>query len=231
MKIILGIRVRINTNIIITTILLIVSIVFFGLSDIDTTVQDMFFDHNTHTWILGRDTEPYHFIFYSGIKKLLIIIAICLLLSLLFYKTKIIKKYRKGILIVVLSAILVPSTIAILKQTTNMPCPKHELHYKGIYPKSYVWQRYPKEFVSPKTRCWPAGHASGGFALFSLFFLFKSRKNKIISIIFAMDMGWNMGLYKMIVGDHFLSHTVISMILSWLIVLLIAKILRYKKSD
>jgi len=75
----------------------------------------------------------------------------------------------------------------------------------------------------PKIKCWPAGHASGGFALLSLFFLFKSRKNKKIAIITALSVGWAMGLYKMVIGDHFLSHTIITMMLAWLIVLIIAK--------
>ena len=83
-----------------------------------------------------------------------------------------------------------------------------------------------------KIKCWPAGHASGGFALLSLFFLFKTEKNRKKSIVFALIVGWSMGLYKMFVGDHFLSHTIITMVLSWLLILLIVKIIekfeRYK---
>jgi membrane-associated PAP2 superfamily phosphatase len=30
------------------------------------------------------------------------------------------------------------------------------------------------------------------------------------------------GLYKMVIGDHFLSHTIISMLLAWLIACLVA---------
>ncbi|HIP14233.1 MAG TPA: PAP2 family protein, partial [Sulfurimonas autotrophica] len=40
----------------------------------------------------------------------------------------------------------------------------------------------------------------------------------------AMIVGWSMGLYKMIIGDHFFSHTLITMILAWFIILLIVKI-------
>lgn len=39
----------------------------------------------------------------------------------------------------------------------------------------------------------------------------------------AMVIGWSMGSYKMLIGDHFLSHTVITMILAWLLILLIVK--------
>jgi membrane-associated PAP2 superfamily phosphatase len=74
-----------------------------------------------------------------------------------------------------------------------------------------------------KQKCWPAGHASGGFALLSLIFLFHSRKNKIIAGSIAMVIGWSMGSYKMLIGDHFLSHTTITMILAWLLILLIAR--------
>ena len=56
------------------------------------------------------------------------------------------------------------------------------------------------------------------------FFLFKSQRIEKKSIIFALLVGWSMGLYKMFVGDHFLSHTIITMVLSWLIILLIVKL-------
>jgi membrane-associated PAP2 superfamily phosphatase len=85
---------------------------------------------------------------------------------------------------------------------------------------------YKRQHIS----CWPAGHASGGFALLSLFFLFKSRRNKIFALIFGLSVGWMMGLYKMLIGDHFLSHTIITMILAWLIILVIAKIVNKKES-
>jgi membrane-associated PAP2 superfamily phosphatase len=52
----------------------------------------------------------------------------------------------------------------------------------------------------------------------------------VIALVFALGVGWSMGLYKMIIGDHFLSHTVITMILAWLIVLIIAKsVYRFSK--
>ena len=86
----------------------------------------------------------------------------------------------------VLSAILVPVIVGGLKKTTNMPCPKNEIHYGGKIIKTKVWEQYPIDYKnSSKIACWPAGHASGGFALLSLFFLFKSKKNKFIGLIFG----------------------------------------------
>ena len=225
---------QLNKHILITFLLLVVSIVFFGLSEIDLVVQDMLYDFDTKQWILSRDLQPYKFLFYDGIKKLLIIVILLLIFSsFLFYKTQLVQKYKKGLLIVVLSAILVPVVVGGLKKYTNMPCPKNEMHYGGIYPKIKVWEKFPTTFhLEKKVKCWPAGHASGGFALLSLFFLFKSRNNKVLAVVFALVMGWSMGTYKMLIGDHFLSHTVLTMIIAWFVILLIVAIVeKFIKKD
>jgi membrane-associated PAP2 superfamily phosphatase len=225
-------NINFNKQIIITTLILIFTIFLFSFTDIDLIVQDYFFNFSTHKWILNRDLQPWKFIFYDGIKKLLIIIAVIFLISLIIFKNiSIIKQYKKGIIIVVLSAIFVPLIVASLKKSTNMPCPKNEIHYGGKMIRTAVWQSYQEPYKSMKhISCWPAGHASGGFALLSLFFLFKSRRNKIFALIFGLSVGWMMGLYKMLIGDHFLSHTIITMILAWLIILVIAKIVNKKES-
>ena len=35
-------------------------------------------------------------------------------------------------------------------------------------------------------------------------------------------LGWTFGVYKMLIGDHFLSHTLVSMCLAWLVSLMVA---------
>ena len=214
---------NLNKQIIITFIVLVFTIILFGITNIDEILQDSFYSFSTNQWILDRELQPYKFLFYDGIKKFLIfIVGILLILSLLFWKTKLIQEYKKGILVVILSSIFIPLIVGGLKKCTNMPCPKHLVTYGGEYPKTQVWETYPDSFqMEKKVKCWPAGHASGGFALLSLFFLFKSRKNKILAITVALGVGWSMGTYKMLIGDHFLSHTVLTMIIAWFVILLI----------
>ena len=230
--------IALERQIVLTLFILIGTILLFSFTRIDFIVSDHFFDLKTHTWLLDRNLQPYKFIFYDGIKKLLIIFAVGLLASLIFLRNNsIIKEYRKGILVVVLSAILVPLITSGLKKTTNVSCPKNGIHYGGIYPETKIWEHYPTSFKQTKRiECWPAGHASGGFALLSLFFLFKSKKRKKMAIAVALIIGWSMGYYKMLIGDHFLSHTIIVMVIAWLTVLSIVKFidtvqrLRFDKS-
>jgi len=220
-----------NKQIVLTTLVLIVTIIFFGINDFDLSVQNMFFNTKTHMWILHPYAQPYKMIFYTGAKRSLIAFALILLLILIIYrKTQIIKTYKKGIMLILLSAIFVPSITGILKSHTNMPCPRDEIPYGGLYPRTAVWECYPEDFKLPQTKCWPAGHASGGFALLSLFFLFKKRKNRFIALGISLSIAWSMGLYKMIIGDHFLSHTLITMILAWLIILILQKIINFKSN-
>jgi len=222
---------NINRAIFVTFIVLVISIIYFGISDIDLKIQDYLYNFKNHSWILNRDLEPWHMIFYSGAKKVLILVAIFFLLTLIFFwKQEYIQEYKKGLIIVILSAIIVPLSVGFLKKSTNMPCPKDEIHYGGKMPRTAVWQKYKEPYSKMEhIACWPAGHASGGFALLSLFFLFKRKRDRIIAIIVALSVGWAMGLYKMLIGDHFFSHTFITMVLAWLIILLIAKAILRRK--
>jgi len=212
---------EIKKQLFITSIILVVTIIVFGVTDFDLYVQDMFYNVKTKMWILEHDSQPWKFIFYDGIKRLLIIIALVFLILIIFFKkNERIKKYKNGILVIVLSSILIPLFIGGLKKSTNMPCPKNEIQYLGNMARTAVWEKYSEPYMSMKhISCWPAGHASGGFVLLSFYFFFKTKRNKLLSLFIALSVGWSMGFYKMIIGDHFFSHTLITMLISWLCIL------------
>ena len=224
---------RINTHILFTFICLIFIIVLFEYTSLDIYIQNYFFQIDTNSWIINRDNPILKFIFYDGIKKLLIFFAVIILFCLLFFRKKeLIKKYKMGLIIVLLSSIIVPLSVGSLKAISNTPCPKNLEFYGGDYPDIKVFDSYPKEFnQKEKIKCWPAGHASGGFALMALFFLFKTRKNQILVLILALIIAWSMGLYKMLIGDHFLSHTIVTMLLAWIIILILVKIFQRKEIE
>ncbi len=215
----------INKQIVLTIVGLLCLFLLFEFSNIDILFQDAFYNFESKQWALDRSDAVLKFIFYDGIKKLFIVFVSLILAALIFFrKTETIQSYWRGLLIVFLSAILVPLSVSVLKGATNIPCPKNITHYNGSYPHVTVLKTYPKSFYQTKRiRCFPAGHASGGFALLSLFFLFKKKRNRIIALASVMVISWSIGTYKMLIGDHFLSHTVLTMLLAWLIVLLIAK--------
>lgn len=210
----------------ITIFLLAAVFLLFEYSNLDIAVQDFFYDKTAASWILVyKKNSLLDILFYTGIKVAIIIFGLAILFSYIYSfknspKGLILKEYRKGLFIVWSALIIIPLTIGTLKATTNTPCPCHTKHYGGKYPYIKVLESMPKE-ITKKFKCFPAGHASGGFALLSLFFLFKTKKNKHRAIFAALIIGWSMGLYKMLIGDHYLSHTVITMLASWLIILIL----------
>jgi len=218
-----------DRNIVLTAALLSIAILFFGLSNADIWIQDHFYNFQTHTWLVDKENPVLAFIFYDGIKKLLIVVTSLILIALVFgYRHSWVRRHRRGLSILVLSVIIVPAIVNGLKAVTNMPCPKNLENYGGAYPHTCVWEKYPTAFCnSKKIKCWPAGHASGGFALMSLYFLFRSRKAKVAAVSGAVALGWTMGTYKMLIGDHFFSHTVITMLLGWLIILIIVRLVDF----
>lgn len=216
-----------NNQLLITTILLVVVVALFQFTQLDIIFQENFYNYETKSWLIDKNEPILKFFLYDGLKKLLILFAVLVLFSLIFLrKKKIVQEYKKGLIIVLLSAIFVPLVVGSLKATTNTPCPCNIVNFGGNYPDVKVFDSYPKDFIQKKKiKCWPAGHASGGFALMALFFLFKTAQNKKIAIITALVIGWSMGTYKMLLGDHFLSHTIITMLIAWIIILIIEKLI------
>jgi membrane-associated PAP2 superfamily phosphatase len=214
-----------NKQILITTICLVVVIALFQFTELDIYIQSFFYDFDAKSWLINKNEPILKFFLYDGLKNLLLIIGGLILISLIFLKNHtLVKEYKKGLIIVLLSAIFVPLIIGSLKAISNTPCPCNIVHFNGTYPNLKVFDHYPKDFQQrSKIRCWPAGHASGGFALMALFFLFKTPINQRKGLVCGLVVGWSMGTYKMLLGDHFLSHTIITMLMAWLIILLIVK--------
>jgi len=222
---------NLNKQLIISTFLLIFVIGFFQFTNIDIIIQNYFYNFETKSWLIDKDEPILKLFLYDGLKQGLIIFGVFILILLIFFrKYEFVKEYKKGLIILLLSSIFVPTIVGSLKAITNTPCPCNIEHFGGAYPDIKVFDKYPEDFIQKsKAKCWPAGHASGGFALMSLFFLFKKPKHQKIALIGTIILAWSMGTYKMLLGDHFLSHTIITMLLAWIIILIIVKFISFKQ--
>lgn len=224
---------NLNKQLIISTFLLIFVIGFFQFTNIDIMIQNYFYNFQTKSWLIDKDEPILKLFLYDRLKQGLIIFGVFILILLIFFrKYEFVKEYKKGLIILLLSSIFVPTIVGSLKAITNTPCPCNIEYFGGEYPDIKVFDKYPENFIQKsKAKCWPAGHASGGFALMALFFFFKNPRNQFFGLIGAITLGWSMGTYKMLLGDHFLSHTIITMILAWIIILTIVKLTQLKEKE
>ncbi|MBF0126131.1 MAG: phosphatase PAP2 family protein [Magnetococcales bacterium] len=87
-----------------------------------------------------------------------------------------------------------------------------------------VFSSYPVDFKPERPgKCFPAGHPSGGFAFMMLFFVFQSRRAKILGLLLGLTLGWVLGIYQMLKGAHFFSHVLVSMVVAWIIIVFIKR--------
>lgn len=204
-------------------ILLLVTMAIFELTPLDLQVQDHFFSFDTGRWLVDEDDPLLRLIFYSGIKAVIIGVGALAILGVVlsFYRERL-RPLRQGLVIFILSLALVPLLVAGSKQFTNVYCPYQIQRYDGVYPYVKIFGSYPETF-HPKRRgkCFPAGHATGGFAFMALYYVCRKRWARIAGASTGLVLGWTMGLYQMFKGAHYLSHTVVTMLLAWIIIYLI----------
>ena len=104
-----------------------------------------------------------------------------------------------------------------------VPCPYNLLEYGGTE-KAHSVIYFLLHRSADAGGCFPAGHASGGFALLGLVFLVHSRRESISVILMSSLIGLSMGFYQQARGAHFLSHTLATQALSLGFVLLLFKL-------
>lgn len=113
-----------------------------------------------------------------------------------------------------------PAVVSTLKMFTGARCPWDLKAFGG--------------FADPATallvssaeagRCFPAGHASGGFSLFALYFaglaLGEARLRRI-GLWGGLIAGVGFSLVRMLQGAHFLSHNLWSAALDWTLAMMV----------
>lgn len=205
--------------------LTIIATLTFEHSQLDVRISELFYA-NGH-WLLEKGAQPYAFIFYDFPKLLLILLGICLITTLTwrfwqsrnsntkiatpFFIKPIVALSSRELGYLLITLIMVPTTIALLKTFTHVSCPNHLTLFNGELPYLNLWQNI---VAKTPAKCFPAAHASAGFSLYGLVFLPTLRRYRYQIFEIVTALGWTMGLYKMLFGDHFFSHTLVSMLLA-----------------
>lgn len=193
-------------------------------TDMDMALQRLWFNRETGEWFISQlDFQATRWLWYGGAKKAVSIIGgLCVVVFACSFFLRGLVFWRKGCLLLALSLALVPALAGTGKMVTDIYCPKELTEFGGERAYQRVLERrVPANQGAEGGRCFPAGHASGGFALIMLFFAVPRARWRWAGLAFGLAAGWLMGGYQMLRGDHFLSHTLATMLLAWLVDLLI----------
>lgn len=149
-------------------------------------------------------------------KDLWFTLAAMVVLSLLMPRAR---RWRRPLLYLLLATALSTVVVGLLKRWTNVDCPWDLLRYGGG--KAYYGLFAARPAALPQAHCFPAGHASAGYAWVALYFFFRSERPRWRwwGLAFALGLGAAFGLAQQLRGAHFLSHDIWALMICWLVAL------------
>lgn len=187
-------------------------------TNLDRIVSDWFYDTGAaafplrHTFLF--DTVLHHW------AKYLVILATCLIIAafLLSFITGALLSQRRMLLFLGLALALAPLTVSTMKVVSDRSCPWDLADYGGDAPYTRLFESQSRPHAPG--HCFPAGHASTGFALMAFFFAARhSGRDRLARALLAagMSAGLILGFGRIAQGAHFLSHVLWSGLVCWLV--------------
>lgn len=112
-------------------------------------------------------------------------------------------------------------SVSLLKHGSALHCPWDLSEYGGYAHFAHLFARLPDNVAAGK--CFPGGHASGGFALMAFYFGLRDMhvRHARLALALAVLLGMAMGWAQMMRGAHFLSHNVWSAWVVWMFMALL----------
>ncbi len=193
----------------------------FEFSNIDLALSDRFYDFTNSRWFL-HDAWWTEQLIHSGGRKLILVIALAALTAWgLSFRLSALRPWRRAALYFVLSIGIGTGLVALGKATTNRHCPWDYDRYGGSVPYVRLFEQNPPG--CSRGNCFPAGHASGGFAMMSGYFIFYKRNRRLAIgiLVLGLALGSLFGFAQVARGAHFVSHNIWTAAICWFAALLL----------
>ena len=207
-----------------------VVLAFFGFHGtggewLDLQVQSWFWDGRE--WLIPKRADWFHQVAYVGPKVVLYAFALWLLWAMAFPSRAPAWLGRRRAAYLFLSLAVISVVCTQLRAVTQMATPRDLAMYGAVPPNAWdhrlLFDAKPAGYPS---HAFPAGHASGGFALLALAFAWRTASARRKGVLLGCLYGGAMGLYQVARGEHFLSHTLATAALAWLLAAVLARWLR-----
>ena len=124
--------------------------------------------------------------------------------------------WRKPLAYLVLSTLLGTALVAWVKSWSNMDCPWDLLRYGGD--RAYIGLLGLRPVGLSRGVCFPAGHASAGYAWMALYFFFLAVRPRLrwLGLSIGIAAGLLFGIAQQLRGAHFLSHDLWTAAICWM---------------
>ncbi len=175
-----------------------------------------YFDPQLHFY--WRDQLFLNTVMHDGLKIALQLIGVATFFYWLYAK-KIGSTEQRRWLWLWLGIVFSALSVSILKRFSIHACPWDLTRYGGFAAELALFADLPSG--TQPGRCFPGGHASGGYALLALYFAFIGSNTRLayLSLALGLFVGSLMGWTQMMRGAHFMSHNLWTLWVVWLVLL------------
>lgn len=202
--------------------LALVSIQLFG---IDQRLADVLFAGEGHAWAL-KDAFITERLLHRGGHNLSLaawLVAFVIWIGSLWGVRH--QRWRRPLAYLVVASLLSTTLVAWIKGWSNMDCPWDLLRYGGT--RNYYGLFTQRPPALGQGRCFPAGHASAGYAWVALYFFFAAARPRWRwwGLGVGLATGLVFGIAQQLRGAHFLSHDLWALMICWLLALTLSPLL------
>lgn len=123
--------------------------------------------------------------------------------------------WRRPLFFLLLATALSTGLVGWMKLWTDVDCPWDLLRYGGSRPFFDLFSLRPASL--PRGACFPAGHASAGYAWVALYFFFLATRPRLRwwGLGVGLAVGLVFGIAQQLRGAHFLSHDLWTLTICW----------------
>ena len=191
-----------------------------SISWIDVTIaRSLFFDPLAGQWI-GANNWWVNVFMHTGGRwaiRLLVLTSTCFWIAGSIDAS--LSALRRPAAYFTLSVVFSIGSVGLLKTLTNIDCPWDLDLFGGHFPFVHLFGDRPDALR--QAHCFPAAHASSGYALMALYFVFRERSRVLArcGLLLGAGIGLIFGFAQQSRGAHFMSHDLWSAMIAWMIAL------------
>jgi membrane-associated PAP2 superfamily phosphatase len=197
-------------------VLFVVLAIVFATTPLDVTIaRKVFFDPAHMRWI-GADSWAITDLIHTGGRwTIRVVLALGLASWIATFVRSDWRSLRRPAAYFTIAGLLSIGVVGLLKVLTNVDCPWDLAPFGGRFPYVELFADRPDALRAGQ--CFPAAHASSGYALLALYFVFRERYAALAKLGLALGLvtGLTFGLAQQARGAHFVSHDLWSAFLVW----------------
>lgn len=191
----------------------------FALTDLDVTIAHaLFFDASRSVWVGAHHWWMEQFLHTGAQWAVRLIVFASIVLLAISTATGRSPEWRRPLAYFAIATALGVGIVGLLKVLTNVDCPWDLVPFGGQFPVVPLFGDRPDALRA--ARCFPAAHASSGYALLALYFAARERSRTLARAGLALGFfcGAAFGLAQQSRGAHFASHDLWSAFIVWITV-------------